>query len=252
MQVATEMTTTINALCLIAFPLVIAFVLFNICRVLLGAAIYNHSISRRTYAICGLIGTPIHELSHLIAALLFGHRIVGIKLFSWNSGAYVSHSYNKHSAFQVAGNFFIAIAPFVTSIALIHTLSFNQFNISISLEANPLTTMLQAIKVAPDLLKTFLMVSEWWEIVLIAMLTFYCIPSNTDFSNAIRSSVLSLPILIALLFVLTTLIETTMNNIVGTVMLIGIVSSMISVAWWVGLYILTFIPCSNYGVGENI
>ncbi|NOI31817.1 hypothetical protein [Vibrio coralliilyticus] len=244
------MNQTINALVLLILPLITAFVLFNSCRYLFGAVIYNHGIARRAYALFGLVGTPIHELSHLIAALLFRHRITGIKLFSWRSSAYISHSYNSRSTYQTTGTFFIAIAPFVSSIVIIHALSLSQFNTSLDLAADPFTTSMQAIKVAPEIFQSFILESSFSEIAFVTMLSFYCVPSNTDFHNAVRSGILATPILVALVFVATTLFES-MNEIVGTVMMIGIFSSVTAVVWWVGLFFITFIPTSNYGVKYN-
>lgn len=46
------------------------------------------------FTLLGLFGIPLHEFAHLSAALLFGHKILRIKMFSWNSDAYVEHAYN--------------------------------------------------------------------------------------------------------------------------------------------------------------
>ncbi len=65
----------------------------------------------------GIIGTPVHELSHAAMCLVFRHKIKRIKLFGIdkNSSAlgFVEHTYSKHSLWQRMGNFFIGVAPVI-------------------------------------------------------------------------------------------------------------------------------------------
>lgn len=67
----------------------------------------------------GSIGTVVHEGSHALMCLVFRHRIHDIKWFRPFAGqsdgvlGYVSHSYDRQSWYQTAGNFFIGIAPMI-------------------------------------------------------------------------------------------------------------------------------------------
>lgn len=81
--------------------------------------------SRKIGILTGFIGTPIHELGHAIFCLIFGHKIVDMKLFSPDPSngtlGYVSHTYNKKNIYHQIGNFFIGIGPII-SCGLIITL----------------------------------------------------------------------------------------------------------------------------------
>ena len=65
--------------------------------------------------IFGWLGTALHELSHAVAAILFGHKIEEIKLFRLSpqgkNVGYVRHRHDPGSLYQRAGRFFIAAAP---------------------------------------------------------------------------------------------------------------------------------------------
>ncbi len=66
------------------------------------------------YAI-GWIGTMVHELGHAVLCPVFGHKITGMRLFSFNArnrdAGYVSHSYSRGNIWHMAGNFFISVGP---------------------------------------------------------------------------------------------------------------------------------------------
>jgi hypothetical protein len=69
------------------------------------------------------IGTPIHEIGHLIQCFIWGHRVTRIKLLQLNSPTgvlgFVEHQYNRNSWYQQAGNFFIGLGPIFSGIGSI-------------------------------------------------------------------------------------------------------------------------------------
>lgn len=97
----------------ILLPLFILWVLqrFFVRMSVTRPSIFNHTT--------GLIGVPIHEISHCLCCIIFRHSITKVKLYSWPTShsksdvalGYVEHSFNPNSIYQVVGNFFIGIAP---------------------------------------------------------------------------------------------------------------------------------------------
>ncbi len=65
----------------------------------------------------GWLGTPIHELSHLLMCLVFRHRVDNVAFFepdpSQGRLGYVRHSWRKGNWFEELGNAFIAVAPLI-------------------------------------------------------------------------------------------------------------------------------------------
>ena len=66
------------------------------------------------------IGTPIHELGHLLQCFIWGHRVTRVRFLQLKSPngvlGYVEHQYNPGSIYQQIGNFFIGIGPIFSGI----------------------------------------------------------------------------------------------------------------------------------------
>jgi len=111
----------------IFFPIILSCIILNI---------LSKEQNRRLYYIGGWrallftswIGTPIHEFSHYLFAVLSFHKVIDLKLFQpdpeTGSMGYLYHSYKVDNFYQaVIGNTFIAIAPFFGGAAVIYLIS---------------------------------------------------------------------------------------------------------------------------------
>jgi hypothetical protein len=175
--------------------------------------------------ITGFIGTPIHELSHALMCLVFGHRIQEIKLFQISSDdgtlGYVNHSYNKKNIYHVIGNFFIGVAP-ITVISLV------LYFLSLWLVPNMASEMFaHTQKITADAgfwnvcKGVFLSIGEffsyaghgkWWLFLLIgAFLTLHMTLSKADIKGA-WGGLLVLLLLLLLLDILFALISVSVLN----------------------------------------
>ena len=73
------------------------------------------STAFRIVRLTGYVGTPIHEYSHALMCVLFGHTVKKISLFGDSKRSktlgYVEHTYYRKNLYQQIGNFFIGISP---------------------------------------------------------------------------------------------------------------------------------------------
>ena len=101
--------------------------LFSLCRKGFCKLLGNTGVFIINY-VFGLVGTPVHELSHAIFCLIFGHKITGIDLYSPGDGddslGYVSYDYDDDNFFHKVGLFFIGVGPVLGGSAAILALMY--------------------------------------------------------------------------------------------------------------------------------
>lgn len=91
----------------------------------------------------GWIGTPVHEIGHAVFCVLFGHRIVEIRLFSPNSEdgtlGFVHHKFNPKNLYQSAGRFFVGAGPMIFGSVILFLFTFILQEGSFSVLASPVS-----------------------------------------------------------------------------------------------------------------
>ncbi|MGM9892587.1 hypothetical protein [Limosilactobacillus sp.] len=107
--------TTIYLLLILALPLLVVLSLTYLNRN--SKLRLAQRLGARSIVYVGGLGVIVHELSHLLVALLFGHHINDFRLLITNvqesGGAlgYVNHSWNRKNYYQFLGNALIGTAP---------------------------------------------------------------------------------------------------------------------------------------------
>lgn len=84
---------------------------------------YRQSFGWNSMMVTAWIGTPIHELGHLLFALLFNYRIKKVELFNPNKKTgrmgHVKYGYIKHSILHRFGKFFVGAGPLILGSGII-------------------------------------------------------------------------------------------------------------------------------------
>jgi hypothetical protein len=78
------------------------------------------ALGRKGVLFTAWIGTPIHEIGHLLMCFIWGHRVTKVKLLQLNPTngvlGFVEHQYNHGSMYQQIGLFFIGLGPIFSGI----------------------------------------------------------------------------------------------------------------------------------------
>lgn len=216
----------------------------------------------------GWIGTAVHELGHLIFALIFGHHISNVKLFSFNASnpemGYVKHTFNKKNIYQNLGNFFIGIGPILLGGSALFIIGYFLLDINFnSITNNNLKLINSSVSgsiknmfysfydALMHLIKSILHNNEtvWWKYLLFFYLLF-AIGSSISLSKSdIKGSFSGLLLFIALilLFNLTTLwlgdfaiiIFTTLSNLASGFYLILFLSIFFNLGFLLLLWLIS-------------
>jgi len=117
---------TLGQLCTLVAPLLLfGWLIHLVSNLLERSTVRLIGLKAYMYTI-GWIGTFVHELGHAMLCPVFGHKITGMCLFSFNAknrdAGYVSHSYTPGNLWHLAGNFFISVGPLVLGSAVIYVL----------------------------------------------------------------------------------------------------------------------------------
>ncbi len=153
--------------------------------------------------ITGFIGTPIHELPHALMCLIFGHKIVEIKLFQVGAEdgtlGYVNHSYNKKNIYQRIGNFFIGITPITVISAFLFLLAWLLMPAMVSQMTGYIQKIAVSERIAPALMNFMHAITaffshatswQWWVFIALGMfLALHMTLSDADIKGALSGLV---------------------------------------------------------------
>ncbi|MED4224656.1 hypothetical protein [Neobacillus cucumis] len=114
----TLLVSFIEMLYLVGVMIVVGFILGALER--LSNSYLTRAFGPKGVMVTAWIGTPIHEIGHLIQCFIWGHRVSRVRLLQLNhpSGilGFVEHHYNPNSMYQQVGNFFIGLGPIFSGI----------------------------------------------------------------------------------------------------------------------------------------
>lgn len=180
-------------LSLLGLPALLAWLLTIVNRQTKANLVNRYGINSQVYL--GCLGIIIHELSHLIMAVIFRHHIQSVRLLklphlNQDTGVpedlalgYVNHTWSQASIYQNVGNLFIGVAPIFGCTASL-----------LGLDALLYPGLSQAIfRLAdhpfdPDWAGSWAAlttnISGWWQLLLLLFLTILIVIGGFDLSPA--------------------------------------------------------------------
>lgn len=202
--------------------------------------------------ITGFIGTPVHELAHALMCVIFGHKIVDMKLFQIGDEdgtlGYVSHSYNPKNWYHQIGNFFIGVAPIIVISAVLYLLADwlvpgmtgKMFALVESIERHPdFGTVLTKLFDIVVLFFSYAGEQNWWIFLLIGLfMSLHMTLSGADIKNATKGLIFLLLIMLAanmvIWFIGADLSDLTsaclsFGILLGGIMVMGLIMSVVAV-----------------------
>jgi len=205
-------------------------------------------LDRKVIHTLGIIGIPLHEISHMIACMAMGHRITGFSLYSPaldGSMGYVNHRYRKTWLSPLAllviglaplcGAYCgIAITTYVLRPDLIEVITNYSFSISNPHDIWVTTHFLLKHFLMGDFLESILWILVCFSIAL------FGVPSKSDFRGC-RSAVL----LLAFVFIAIALLSPNLIYHVAYVASSWLVVAAIPL--YLSLFFL-FIGCCSVGI----
>lgn len=187
-------------------------VLFGFLIALCNRTFYRN-MSRLGTPLCyitGFIGTPVHELAHALMCVIFGHKVVDMKLFQIGDEdgtlGYVSHSYNPKNWYQQIGNFFIGVAPIIVISAVLYLLAdwlvpgmtSELFSLVKSIERNPdFLTVITKLFEMVVIFFSYATADKWWLFLLVGLfLALHMTLSGADIKNATKGLIFLLVVML--------------------------------------------------------